>query len=104
MAEKPKKASRSRSQPALDKLKLAGPQKQWRHGADLRLNKSIWDGLYPVYLQIDKETFQNVGLMLKIPVFIKDPLVALENPTFGAQKISAWVDGNIEPAQIAHAW
>jgi hypothetical protein len=72
-----------------------GPQKPWRRGATIKLNKSVTDSLYPVYSQIDKQTRQDVGLMMKIPVFIKDPLVALENPTLGVQEISVRLEKNM---------
>mgnify|MGYP001051276959 FL=1 len=72
-----------------------GPQKPWRRGAMIKLNKSVTDSLYPVYYRIDKETRQDVGLMMKIPVFIKDPLVALENPTLGVQEISVRLEKNM---------
>ena len=35
------------------------------------------------------------ALMMKIPVFIKDPLVALENPTLGVQEISVRLEKNM---------
>jgi hypothetical protein len=95
MAEKSKKASRSGSQPTPPKGQPLGPQKPWRRGAELKLNKSVWDGLYPVYFGINKETRQDVGLMMKVPVFIKDPLVALENPTLGVQEIVIRLEGNM---------
>ncbi len=72
-----------------------GPQKPWRRGAMIKLNKSVTDDLYPVYYQIAKETRQDVGLMMKLPVFIKDPLVALENPTLGVQEIYVRLEKNI---------
>ena len=80
------------------------PQKPWRRGAPIKLNKSVTDDLYPVYYQIAKETRQDVGLMMKIPVFIKDPLVALENPTLGVQEIScaAGEEHGRRSNQLAH--
>jgi hypothetical protein len=95
MTGKPKGSSRSNKQPAQAGTAPSGPQKPWRRGADLKLNKTVWDGLYPVYFQINKETRQDVGLMLKVPVFIKDPLVALENPTLGIQEISVRFEKNM---------
>jgi hypothetical protein len=78
----------AKSDPAATQPEPAGPQKAWRRGAEFKLNKSVWDGLYPIYDLIDKETRADVGLVMKVPVFIKDPLVALENPTLGVQEIS----------------
>ena len=45
------------------------------------------DDLHQVYHFLDKQTRQRVGLMMRIPVFIKDPAVALENPVLGVQEI-----------------
>src|SRR5512136_1238736 len=95
MTGKPKSTTRSKKQPAQAGTEPSGPQKPWRRGANLKLNKTVWDGLYPVYFQINKETRQDVGLMLKVPVFIKDPLVALENPTLGIQEISVRFEKNM---------
>jgi len=72
-----------------------GPQKPWRRNAPIKLNKSVTDGLYPVYHQIGKGTRQDVGLMMEIPVFIKDPLVALENPMLGVQEILVRLEKNM---------
>ena len=45
------------------------------------------DDLDQVYHLLDKQTRQRVGLMMRIPVFIKDPAVALEDPVLGVQEI-----------------
>ena len=45
------------------------------------------DSLYQVYHFRGKRVLKRVGLMMEIPVFIKDPLVALENPLLGVQEI-----------------
>ena len=44
--------------------------------------------LHRVYHFLDKETRVRVGLMMKIPIFIKDPAVALGNPFLGVQEIA----------------
>ncbi|RPI78675.1 MAG: hypothetical protein EHM41_24490, partial [Chloroflexi bacterium] len=66
---------------------LEGPQKPWKTGSAIELTKPTKKGLYQVYSLLDKQTCQKVGLMMEIPVFIKDPLVALENPQLGVQEI-----------------
>ena len=95
MADKQKSILPTEPLPVPLKSIPSGPQKPWRCGADLKLNKSIKDGLYPIYSQINKDTRQDVGLMMKIPVFIKDPLVALENPTLGVQEITVRLEKNM---------
>ena len=45
------------------------------------------DNLYQVQQLLDKPTRKRVGLSLEVPVFIKDPLVALEDPALGVQEI-----------------
>jgi hypothetical protein len=52
-----------------------------------KLPKYVMDNLYQVQQLLDKQTRNWVGLMLEIPVFIKDPLVALEDPALGVQEI-----------------
>ena len=55
---------------------------------EVKLTKSTLTDLYDVYYYLDKATRENLGLMLQVPVFIQDPLVALENPVLGVQIIS----------------
>ncbi len=50
--------------------------------------KYVMERLYNVYFRLNKRAHERVGLMMKIPVFIQDPLVALENPILGIQEIS----------------
>jgi hypothetical protein len=95
MAENPKKTSQPGSPVATVANHLPNPQKPWRHNAELKLSDTMRDGLYPVYFKINKETRQDVGLMMMIPVFIKDPLVAQENPTLGVQEISVRFEENM---------
>jgi hypothetical protein len=52
-----------------------------------KLPKYVMDNLYQVQQLLDKETRKRVGLSLEVPVFIKDPLVALEDPALGVQEI-----------------
>lgn len=65
----------------------AGPQKPWgrKHS---QLPEYVKDSLYQVYHFLGKRTLKRVGLMMEIPVFIKDPLVAIENPLLGIQEIA----------------
>lgn len=52
-----------------------------------KLPKYVMDNLYQVQQLLDKQTRKRVGLSLEVPVFIKDPLVALEDPALGVQVI-----------------
>lgn len=53
------------------------------------------DSLYQVYRFLGKQTLKRVGLMIEIPVFIKDPLVALENPLLGIQEIVVRIENTV---------
>jgi hypothetical protein len=53
-----------------------------------KLPKYVLDNLYQVQQLLDKRTRKQVGLSLDVPVFIKDPLVASEDPALGVQEIS----------------
>ena len=48
----------------------------------------VMDNLYRVQHYLSKQTRKRVGLTIEVPVFIKDPLVALEDPALGVQEIS----------------
>lgn len=96
MVKKLKKEFLNEHLPESKEANSVGPQKPWRPGADIKLNKSVWDGLYPAYYLFDKETRQDVGLMMKIPVFIKDPLVAQGTPTLGVQGIWVRLENHME--------
>jgi hypothetical protein len=89
MIEKTKKASQGRSNPAKTTKQPADLKKPWQR------DKSVRKVLYPIYYQLDKETRQHVGLMMKVPVFIQDPLVAMENPTLGVQGIYIRLEKNM---------
>ena len=52
-----------------------------------KLPKYVMDNLYQVQQLLDKPTRKRLGLSLEVPVFIKDPLVALEDPALGVQEI-----------------
>ena len=52
------------------------------------LPKPVMEKLYQVAAFLDQETRQKLGLTLQIPIFIKDPLVALENPALGVQEVT----------------
>ena len=52
-----------------------------------KLPKYVMDNLYQVAQLLNKQTRKRVGLSLEVPVFIKDPLVALEDPALGVQEI-----------------
>ncbi|MGW8225742.1 MAG: hypothetical protein ACWGOY_08410 [Anaerolineales bacterium] len=63
------------------------PLKPWGR-KNSQLPGYVMDDLYQVYHFLDKQTLKRVGLMMEIPVFIKDPLVAVENPLLGIQEIA----------------
>lgn len=56
--------------------------------SEIKLPKSVISDLYDVYYYLDQATRERLGLMLKVPVFIQDPLVAVENPALGVQVIT----------------
>lgn len=95
MIEETKKTARGRLNPAKTTKPPTNPKNPWQRGASINLNQSVRDGLYSVYYHLDKATRQDLGLMMKVPVFIKDPLVAMENPTLGVQEISVRLEKNM---------
>jgi len=68
----------------------------WLKRMDFHLTKTLWDGIYPSYKYLTKKTRQDLCLMVSVPVFIKDPAVALEDPTLGVQEIDVRLDMNLE--------
>ena len=57
-------------------------------GAQQReLPQYVKDDLYQVQRYLDRATRERLGLMMKVPVFIKEPRAALENPLVGIQEI-----------------
>lgn len=69
-------------------------RKPWRRKKG-ELPMYVMRSLYQVYHFLNKQTRQRVGLMMKIPVFIKDPLVALENPLVGIQEIEVRLEAGM---------
>lgn len=67
----------------------------WLKRMNFNLTKTLWHGIYPSYRYFDKKTRQDLCLMLSIPVFIKDPAVALEDPILGVQEIEVRLDMNL---------
>jgi len=63
------------------------PQKPWGRKTS-ELPGYVMDSLYQVSHFLGKRARERVGLMMDIPVFIKDPLVALDTPLLGVQEIS----------------
>ncbi len=59
------------------------------------LTKPVMNDLYQVYYFLSKETRLKLGLMMKVPVFIKDPVVAAENPFLGIQEIEVRCEAGI---------
>jgi len=95
MTGNPKKTAPPGTPATPQESQPTGPQKPWRHDAALKLTDGMRDGLYSVYFKLTKETRQDVGLTMQIPVFIKDPLVAQENPTLGVQEIAVRLEENM---------
>ncbi len=67
----------------------------WLKRMDFHLTKTLWDGIYPSYDYLTRETRQDLCLMISVPVFIKDPVVAQEDPTLGVQEIELRLDMNM---------
>jgi len=95
MAVQPRKktAAKPKTQPA---PKQAANLPKSKKAAKKGLPKSVMDSLYQVYTFLNKDTRQKLGLMMKIPIFIKDPLVALENPALGIQEIIVRLEAGLE--------
>ncbi len=87
MAVQPKKTSGEKPKTQSTKTQSAKAQKP-QAVRYKELPKSVMNSLYQVYTFLNKDTRQKLGLMIKIPIFIKDPLVALENPALGFQEIT----------------
>ena len=86
MAEKAgKKTGRTRT-PASGEARESGPRKPWGTKTS-ELPKYVMDSLYQVTEFLGKDARERVGLIMKIPVFIQDPQVALENPVLGIEEI-----------------
>jgi hypothetical protein len=68
------------------KRKVEGPQKRWGTKT-AELPQYVMDGLYQSADTLDKAARTRLGLMMKVPVFIQDPLVALDYPTLGIEEI-----------------
>src|SRR3972149_6844607 len=79
---------------AATRPKPESPRKPWGTKTS-ELPKYVMDSLYQVYHFLGKETRQRVGLMMKIPVFIQDRQVALENPTLGVQEIEVRLEAGM---------
>jgi hypothetical protein len=69
----------------VEPLKLWGKKKN--DPLDSVLTRNVLKDLYESANSLDKDTRQRLGLMMKIPVFIQDPLVAIEKPLLGIQEI-----------------
>lgn len=68
------------------------PANEPKTGAEPAVKKElpgyVMDNLYRVQHYLNKQTRKRVGLTIEVPVFIKDPLVALDDPALGVQEIS----------------
>jgi len=75
--------------------KSSASKQTWLKCMDFHLTKTLWDGMYTAYHNMDRDTRQDLCLMISVPVFIKDPVVALEYPTLGVQEIQVRLDRNL---------
>ncbi len=86
MANRTSKPSEGKQNNVSAQPQGADSQKPQRAGPRV-LTKSVMKDLYDVYYFLSKDTRLKLELMIKVPVFIKDPKVALENPALGVQEI-----------------
>lgn len=64
-----------------------GPKKPW--GRKSRpLPQYVMDNLYQVYPFMHRNARRRLGLVMEIPVYIKDPLIAYENPLWGVGEVT----------------
>jgi len=91
MARKPRTGAASGRGAAAGDAQSKSPSKPWgsKTGA---LPQYVMEDLNQVYQFLGKQTRRRVGLMMRIPVFIKDPAVAMEDPFLGVQEIEVRVE------------
>ncbi len=95
MAEKAEKKTGSTHTPAAKKPQVTGPRKPWGTKTS-DLPKYVMDSLYQVTEFLAKDARERLGLIMKIPVFIQDPLVALENPALGVEEVDVHLEAGME--------
>ena len=77
-------------------MELDNSIKPWAMVAkDIRVRKVDLESLYEASRFLNKDTRRRMGLMMKIPVFVQDPLVAMQNPTLGVQLIEVRLDTSL---------
>ncbi|HSF83880.1 MAG TPA: hypothetical protein VLA49_21805 [Anaerolineales bacterium] len=83
MAGQTGRSTRNKSKNAEKELK-----KPWVWAAkEIKITKANVESMYQAAHSLNKDTRERAGLVMKIPVFIQDPLVALDHPTIGVQEI-----------------
>ena len=93
-----KKQSRSTKPDPKEKtiMELDDSIKPWAMVAkDIKVRKADLESLYQASRFLNKDTRRRVGLIMKIPVFIQDPLVAMQNPTLGVELIEVRLDTSL---------
>ena len=96
MAGRSKRATSSNRALAADSAQQDAPHRPWGTATKGALPQYVREDLQQVYHYLGKDTRLRVGVMMKIPVFIKDPAVALEDPFLGVQEIEV----RLEPASV----
>ena len=77
-------------------MELDDSIKPWAMVAkDIKVRKADLESLYQASRFLNKDTRRRVGLIMKIPVFIQDPLVAMQNPTLGVELIEVRLDTSL---------
>ncbi|MBI5951002.1 MAG: hypothetical protein HY865_05050 [Chloroflexi bacterium] len=62
---------------------------------DIKVRKADLESLYQASRFLNKDTRRRIGLTMKIPVFIQDPWVAMQNPTLGVELIEVRLDKSL---------
>ena len=95
MAGRSKRATSSDRALAADSAQQDAPHRPWGTATKGALPQYVREDLQQVYHYLGKDTRLRVGVMMKIPVFIKDPAVALEDPFLGVQEIEVRLEPGI---------
>ena len=86
MAGQTDRTSTEGSNPTTSAAQNTPSTRRWRRKKP-ELPNYVIESLYQVSHFLNKQTRERVGLVMEIPVFIQDPLVALDDPPLGIQEI-----------------
>lgn len=100
MGRQPLRSSGGGQNKLADRTQAADAQKPSR-ASKSPLTKPVMNDLYQVYYFLSKQTRLKLGLMIKVPVFIKDPTVAAENPFLGIQEIEVRCEAGISDGPMS---